>query len=109
MQRGKKIENKKNNEVKKLSRTELKVKVTAAKAKRVVKKETAKKNQPAESKKKDSSIKKHMKKDYVEESINQEQEELEMEKLPEDVKGWVISEEAVENRKCGREFLFLWL
>jgi len=99
MQRGKKIENKKNNEVKKLSRTELKVKVTAAKAKRVVKKETAKKNQPAESKKKDSSIKKHMKKDYVEESINQEQEELEMEKLPEDVKGWVISEEAVENRK----------
>ena len=91
MQRGKKIENKK---------TELKVKVTAVNAKRVVKKEAVKKNQPAERKIKDRSIKKLMeRKDYVEEANDREQEELELEKLPEDVKGWVISEEAVENRK----------
>ncbi|KKR21650.1 MAG: hypothetical protein UT48_C0005G0023 [Parcubacteria group bacterium GW2011_GWE2_39_37] len=101
MQRGKKIENKKNNEVKKTKRTEINVKVAAVNSKKPIKKEPVKKNQPAESKKKDSSIKKHMiKKDYVEESINQEQEELEMEKLPEDVKGWVISEEAVEKKRA---------
>lgn len=121
MTRGKKTntENKKNNEINKAKRTDIKIKITDVRAKRVVKKTTAKKPRTVVNK---SSIILPPIVATNENLLNsslvgrEEEEELELEKLPLDVKGWVAGEglteskmKDVDNQKIEREKkLIMW-